>query len=255
MRELVSKMTSYLQKNNNINSILLGGSRSKGYATEKSDYDFFLLIQTDDFGSFKDSFSLYLEHFQLIDQAAYYGYVENWGYVFKAIGFYQEKNILFDISVLPLSRVDEMALRATNILLYDRNQVAKSAIEHNTNRSFDASVLEPQRKTDYIKLFGFEVLRFEKSIDSEDLWLAVKSLERMKQYYMHYKRILECTYACNQHCPEKHYGDAFPDDILDNIYEIKVDLDVLNNVKTDLCAAFLNLIDEKRIINRFFNLS
>ncbi len=44
-------------------------------------------------------------------------------------------------------------------------------------------------------------------------------------------------------------------DILDNIYEIKVDLDVLNNVKADLCAAFLNLIDEKRIINRFFNLS
>lgn len=249
--KLALKMAGYFQQNKKINSVLLGGSRSKGYATEKSDYDFFIIVCNDDFKSFKKTFSSYLECCQFIDQAAYYGYVENWGYIFKAIGFYHQTNVLFDISILPINRIDEMALRSSNILLYDRDKIAESIIQKNSNNFFECSVLEPLRKLDYIKLFGFESLRFESCLTNNDLWLAVKSLERMKQYYMHYKRISEKKFANNPHCPEKQYEITFPNDSLNNIYKIATNLNSLNMVKKDLCYSFWRLVEEKEIIERF----
>lgn len=251
MNEIIQEIVDFFKGNEQVSSIILGGSRSKGNATNKSDYDFFLLIDVGDFFEFIDGFSAYLEQCKLIDIAAYYGYVENWGYIFKTIGSYYKEDVLFDITILPLGRVDEMALRSTNNVLFDKNDTAQIAIERNQYKCFETFALEPQRRVDYVKLFGLELLRLEKSLVDSDIWLAIKSIERMKQYYMHYKRILENKYSRNQHCPEKQFSKDFSEDILGTIYEVKADVELLCKAKDNLCEAFYNIIDEKEVFRRF----
>lgn len=172
-------------------------------------------------------------------------------YIFKTIGSYYKEDVLFDITILPLSRVDEMALRSTNIVLFDKDDIAKMAIERNRHQFFESFALEPQRKVDYVKLFGFEFLRLEKSLVDNDVWLAIKSVERMKQYYMHYKRISENKYSRNQHCPEKQFSKDFPEDILETVYEVKADVELLCKEKDNLCEVFYNIINEKEVFRRF----
>lgn len=251
MDEVVQYIACFLSKYNQINSIMLGGSRSKKNATKKSDYDFFLLINDDKFSLFKNDFCNILEQCSLIDIATFYSYVENWGYIYKAIGSYYEHTILIDISILPIMRVDEMSLRSTNIVLLDREGIARSAIENNKNNNYDTSYLERLRRLDYAKMFGFEYLRFNKSIKNSDYWLAVKALERMKIYYLHYKRIKENKFANNPHCPEKNFNLEFQNDLLQNVFWVSGDFYSLISSAEQVFHLFYDLIDEKDILDRF----
>ena len=91
-----------LQNNKEITSIALGGSRSRNDWKEKSDFDIFCVITTQNFDEFKNNFAEYLESIEEINCAAELFYLENWGYLFKAI---DTSGMLYDITiklVLPL---------------------------------------------------------------------------------------------------------------------------------------------------------
>ena len=253
MNNVLDMIVNYLSKNEVITCIILGGSRSKGYSTEKSDYDLFMLIEDDEYSIFCDKFVCFLEECELFDVAAYYGYVEDWGYIYKAIGYRYGKNILFDFTVLPLRRVDEMALRSTNILLFDRFGIAENLLRKYSNRIYDVALLEQRKRLDYVKMYGFEHLRFRKSMYSEDYWLAVKSIERMRKYYLHYRRIVDNKFATSPHCPEKGFSDLFPNEQLWNVYLVSGDANTLSMTEEKMFRLFYEMVVEKSVLDCFLN--
>lgn len=255
MSDVLDIVVNYLSKNDMITCVILGGSRSKGYSTPKSDYDLFLLIEDDDYRSFCNQFICFLEDSDLFDAATYYSYVEDWGYIYKAIGHKNVKSIQFDFTVLPLRRSDEMALRSTNILLFDRYGVASDLLKRYADRIYDIAALEQRRRQDYVKLFGFEHLRFRRSIDSKDYWLAIKAIERMRTYYLHYRRIAENEYATNPHCPEKGFSNTFPDDPLWDVYLVSGDGMTLRMTEEKMYRLFHEMVDEKEVLDCFWDRS
>ena len=251
LNKKVDIVIEYLKRNGSILALILGGSRSKGQATKESDYDLFAIIQTDDFRAYRNSFVDYLEKCKLIKYAANYKYVENWGYIFKIILEYMNPPIFIDLTIIPFERISEMALRESNIILFDKT----NSIERYTHSktSFETKDLEPDRKLDYVKLFGFEYLRYHKSIDKNDYSLAIKALDRMKAYYMHYKRIKTGVFANTQHCPEKRFGIDFPDDLIYQSLLCNKTSPEIQEKERILVNAFAQLIDEGDIFEYFQN--
>lgn len=203
MNDFLNNTISYFYKDNRILSLLLGGSRSKGTARPDSDYDLFVLIESELFQEFRDDFPRYLEEIEYIQYAAEYSYIENWGYIFKIIGEQDHKQFLYDMSILPYDRLSEMGIRNTNNILFDKTGMLMDYKSKN-KRSYDTKILELKRKDDYVRLFGFEYLRFIKSYSENDYWLAFKAIDRMKTYLMRYSRIKSELFSGTQHCPEKN---------------------------------------------------
>lgn len=252
MDGICSSIIDFLYDDHRILALLLGGSRSKGIEHPDSDYDFFVLVKSDFFDEIRSVFSRKLEEQKLIQYAAEYSYVENWGYVFKAIGNDGVNLTFFDFSILPVNRIKEMGIRKSNVILFDKTGFLDKFISQNNN-SYDTNVLEPKRKRDYVILFGFEYLRFFKSIRENDYWLAYKSLDRMKIYIMRYNRIKRSVFSNTQQCPEKKYSLDFADSSLRNRYTIDGTIVGIERVCESLVNLFGNLIDEKEVLDAFLH--
>lgn len=199
-----NSLVSELILNDTILSIALGGSRSRGCHTPNSDYDLFCVIRDDAYDKLINSFSRYLESFPFIRYAAKVFYLENWGYLFKAIDL---DNILYDISILPLHRITEMSIRSTNLILKDTNNLYKRQIESADDSKYEIKKLESERYLDYITLIGFERQRFFFAINKNDYWYAQRCLERIKNYLIRCDRINRKEFPKSQSCPEKGYFD------------------------------------------------
>ena len=251
---IINNMVSYLKQNKNILAIALGGSRTKQYYTSRSDYDLFCVINSDEFEMFREEFNTYLESCIYIQYSAEFAYVENWGYIFKTI--YSDNNLIvnIDISIIPLNRIGEMSLRSTNICLFDRINCIEQEIKRNIHKSFDVNKLEPKKLENYVKLFGFEVVRFKKCIKKKDYWFAVRCLERMKTYYIRCIRILNNLYSKHQECPEKNFLNDFPLDVLCDYYKLDGTYETLELTCDELIRRFQANIPEKEIIDYFLSI-
>lgn len=253
MNNGVKAMVDYLCDDHRILSCLLGGSRAKGIASNESDYDFFLIVTESSFFSFRIQFCDILEACEQIIFASEYGYIENWGYAFKAIGMINELYTEYDFFIIPNSRINEIALRKYNIVLYDTNDIAKREIINNNNSKYDAIDLEPGKRLNYVKQFGFEYLKFVKSIHKKDLWYAIKAVENMKSIYIRYARIKNLCFSGNQYKADKYFSYDFPNDDLNKIYRISYNSeDVLETGKT-LVNLFFKMIEEKEILSYYLN--
>lgn len=251
--EEIKSIVLYLKNSTNIVSLLLGGSRAKGNAKKKSDYDLFAIIKTDDFRSYREQFVQFLEQCPNICYAANMVYVENWGYLFKAVGVYCNEKIFLDIAIIPFERISEMALRQFNIIIFDKSNSVQSYIMANKEMKFDSGDLEPKRKLDYVKLFGFEYMRYCNSVENRDYSLAMKAFEKMKVYYMRYKRIKFQKYANVQHCPEKRFCIDFPEDpIVAQLWDDNTRL-TISEAYEKLIKEFYALVEEKEILDFFFS--
>lgn len=209
-----SNLISNLKDEKSIKAIALGGSRSKNNYKIDSDYDIFCLVDDKDFSAFKDNFTEKLLSYSNIYLAAYVLYLENWGYLFKAMS---KKHVCFDISILPCKRIDEMGVRSSNIVLYDPYGLYAEKIKKSNDNSFLTKHIEDNNQNNYSALFYFEWLRFEKSYKDNNYWLALKSVERMKKYYIHMSRIKNHDYSNNSHCPENNFYEK---DYLIEIYKV-----------------------------------
>lgn len=223
-----------LKKQKSILSIALGGSRSRKYASKNSDYDIFCLIKDNDFINFKHDFSSILHKISDINLAVEAFYLENFGYLFKVLGCC---DVQLDISILPLQRANEMGIRSTNIIIYDPFNIYSNLKKNADDNILMTANLEKERISDYMGLFYFEWLRLKKSLVTEDYWLALKAVERMKIYYMHMYRIVFEQFASTPHCPEKEFESVCNDE-LKEIYIIDGTLVTLRKTAIDLKKLF-----------------
>ena len=234
-----------LQNNKEITSIALGGSRSRNDWKEKSDFDIFCVITTQNFDEFKNNFAEYLESIEEINCAAELFYLENWGYLFKAI---DTSGMLYDITIIPKCRISEMSVRTTNIVLKDTNDYYQSEINSADDERYCIEKLEYNRYKDYVKLFSFEFNRFLKAADNKDYWYIIRCLERMKNYYIRCDRIQKKIYPKSRSCPEKFYSEISND--LDPVYILDGTIETAIKTGHNLFNAYYNMIKDKNLLQK-----
>lgn len=223
-------------------AVALGGSRSRGSFNNNSDYDLFCVILDSAFENFRNSFRVFLENISNIVYAAEAFYLENWGYLFKAIDI---NSVKYDISIIPQKRIDEISIRSTNVIIKDTNNIYQTYINCAIDDSFSVKNLESKRYYDYGTLFGFEKSRFNDAINSNDYWYAIRCLERMKNYLIRCDRIQKELFSKSCSCPEKGYIDI--NDCLKKIYIIDGTLNSLIKSSEKLCNLFCAIIKDKEI--------
>ncbi len=228
----------HLKKQDNIKAIALGGSRSRGHTEKNADYDIFCLMDNDNFFEYKNNFRYILLQIPGIEVAVDAFYLEYWGYLFKAK---DNNGSSFDISILPINRITEMCIRSTNLILYDPDGVYCKAKIVANDETLTTSNFEIRKKEDYRGLFYFEWSRFKKSLLNGDYWLALKSVERMKKYYIHTYRIGLKNFANTPHCPEKEFNLVDKEGI-EKYYIVDGSFITLENTAETFKKLFENLL-------------
>lgn len=218
-------------------SIALGGSRSRGQQDNSSDYDLFCVIEATSFPNFRRNFCAFLESIPCICYAAESFYLEDWGYLFKAI---DNENVNYDISIIPDNRMDEISIRSTNVLIKDRGGRYQAFIDVADDSKYLNSVLESNHFMDYATLFGFEQGRFQDAIQAQDYWYAVRCLERLKSYLIRCDRIQRRTFPKSRNCPEKGYADI--NDRLKQIYLVDGSFTTLEETLRKLHKLFITVV-------------
>lgn len=240
---LNNNIIRFLYNDNRIVSIALGGSRSRGKATPRSDYDYFCIIKDGEFSLFFKEFSNTLAEIEGVKYSVYCFYYDNFGYIFKAI---DEDGIYYDIIILPAHRIKEMSIRSTNIIIKDTDDFLKNEILLAHDEDFEIPTLETERFSDYIKLFFLEYHTFLKSMKNNDYWHGVRCLEQMKSYYIRCQRIQSGNYPVKRSCPEKQYTE----DSLQKIFIIDGSKESLMSTASSLLDKFMNTIHEKTYIEK-----
>ena len=196
-------IVSKLSKDERVLSCALGGSRSRLQHSEKSDHDVFCIISDDGFDAFFSECPFILESLDEIKIAVYYYYYENWGYIFRVLGSNLE---CFDIFIIPKARVNEMAIRSTNKIVFDSEKIYEQLVEQANDKVYDPNTILEQRKNDYLKLFACEYVHFCKAVDTDDYWYIIYYLERLKFHYMLYVRAF--LKIPSRSLPEKKFAEG-----------------------------------------------
>lgn len=234
-----------LYNHKEIIAIALGGSRSRGQHKIDADYDLFCVINDNHFNDCRKSFSNFLEKIPEILFAAEVFYLENWGYLFKAVDL---NNTKYDISIISKSRIAEMGIRSTNIIIKDTNKLYQSCVAIAEDDQFLVSRIEREHLNDYATLFGFERNRFFEAIKETDYWYAVRCLERMKNYLIRCDRIQTSIFSKSCSCPERGYMDA--NDCLKKIYIMDGTIDRLIITSEELNKYFCTIIHDINLCMR-----
>lgn len=238
---ILEKLKNYKK----ITSIALGGSRSRNDWSEKSDIDLFCIITCNDFNKFKNNFKSFLESIEELLLVVDSFYLENWGYLFKAIDL---DGMLYDITIIPITRFDEMSIRTTNIILKDTNDFLSSKIKQANDSIYEVSYLEDKHYNDYIIMFNFEYYRFIDAKKNGDYWYMIRCLERLKNYYVRCNRIQNKVYSKSRSCPERLYHDNTNQ--LENIYKIDGTFLTAVNTGEKLMITFETMIENKELFNK-----
>lgn len=242
------QVLSKLKDDDRILACALGGSRSTQQQTTSSDYDIFCIVKDSEFEAFKRQFVSTLESIENIIFAVKSDYQENMGYIFKALSLGGDS---FDIRIIPLARIDEMAIRSTNIVLFDTENIYQNHVDIANDSLYDPSTIQEKRMNDYLKLCIFEYLQLQKAIINNDYSFAVCSLERIKTYYIRYIRAFLGVAPKPYHFPEKRY-DFDIDPLYKNKYIIDGKMDTLINVCNVLFSDIFRVSTEKKILKTIF---
>ena len=195
--------TQFLMSQPEFVSIALGGSRSLNTHKNNSDYDLFCLVSVDNFEKFKEEFADKISKLPYVIISVYAFYLEYWGYLYK---IKTVSGTQFDVSILPVERKSEMTIRKSNKTIYDPYKIFEIEKTKAKDENWSTFTIESKRNKDYFGLFHFEWMRFNNACIAKDYWLALKSLERMKKYYLHLFRLKNNNYANTPHCPEKNFS-------------------------------------------------
>lgn len=234
-----------------IDSLALGGSRARGEYNENSDYDLFCIVYQDLFDDFRNSFIDFLMNDCNMVIAAEEFYLENWGYLFKA---FDDNTHIFDISIIPDNRINELGIKKSNIVLFDKSGLF---LQH-VDCCFDYSLFSKQQNTNLRKNTINKVIidlvyinRIIKRIEY-DYWEGVKYLERIRRNVMILMRMNKNLLNRKFFSPEKNFSAEINDYDLRKLYNIKkIDNHLYNTWKEFFLSLCTN--NEKEYVNNKFS--
>lgn len=233
-----------LKNDDRVLSCALGGSRSRFEHSKGSDYDIFCIISDRGFASFRFELATILETIDPIKMAVYAYYLESRGYIFKALSYIGES---FDISIISESRVIEITVRSTNFVIFDKNGLYTQLINEAVDSLYDKRIIQEQKKNDFLRMFSFEKIRFSKAVKASDYWYAIRSLERLKTYYILYVRAFLKIPSKSDYYPEKGF-DLEVDSQLAEKYYIDGTIETAKSVNHFLTQELIRIASDKDIL-------
>ena len=237
-RNVYDSVIEFLKSDKRIIAIVLGGSRSRLNYSNDSDYDLFCIIENEAFEVLKQNFSDMIVDFFGNVLVAEFGYLENWGYLFK---LYIDE-CYFDISIIPRNRITEMSIRATNKIIIDIYNIVPERQRLSNDNRYEVENLERNNYQNICNLLMLEQKRYQRSIEKNDYWMAVKCIERLRFYLMRMLRIKYFRFSNVQHCPEKLFQQDIPEFSLHEKYIIDGSWSTLKKTANSLFDIF-NIIE------------
>lgn len=240
MDKAIKKIADLFFVNESIDSLALGGSRARGLATNKSDIDLFCVVYESDFNVFKDNFvSLLMQEYNMIIAAELF-YLDNWGYIFKCIGV---DMIEYDISIISDIRIDELGIKHSNILLFDKSGLytlkQTVAVDDYNNQE----ILAEKKRANIVSNIIIDLFSVLKEIyDVNEYWNCVKYIERIRRNIMILMRMNQNCVGAKYFSPEKKFPKLNHVDELYSVYSCPViNMDVYDKWKT----LFLNCCNKQ----------
>jgi len=197
-----------LNRQPEIMSIALGGSRKGLGQIKNSDYDLFCIIKSEKFEGFKKELASLLEReIASIKFCASYLFYRGFGYVYYAISNTGKE---FDICLLPFHRRYEFGCLPTNVILKDWNGehqklIDRAAIKGTStpdSYSFNSWYVEGVVLVTTLRLFS--------ALNREKYWVSVRYLNRLLEYGMLLIRINHGKHAKSFFKPETNFSADFP---------------------------------------------
>jgi predicted nucleotidyltransferase len=173
-----AEIFDYLVAHPGITGVFLGGSRSRGTAKSTSDWDIFCVTSDEALTGIRSSIAFELE--QTIPDIVFVAdmyYLEGWGYMYKILAHSLDK---VDLSFISESRLEEMHVRETNVVIFDSTGVLSSAVADadDTGTVSLMRSLESQDRAERVFCMNYyQALLF---IARGDWWMSLRYAERLR---------------------------------------------------------------------------
>ena len=233
-----------------IDSLALGGSRARGEYNKNSDYDLFCIVYQDLFDEFRNSFIDFLMNDCNMVIAAEEFYLENWGYLFKA---FDDNKHIFDISIIPDNRINELGINKSNIVLFDKSGLYLNYLDCFSNYSHFSKQQYTQLRKNTINKVIIDLVYINRIIKRIkcDYWEGIKYHERIRRNIMILMRMNENLLNRKVFSPEKNFSAVINDYDLRELYNNKtLDNGLYYKWKQHFLSLCLN--DEKVYVNNIF---
>ena len=201
-----------------IDSLALGGSRARGNFNQFSDYDLFCINYEKSFKEFRNHFIDFLMNDCHMVIAAEEFYLENWGYLFKA---FDKNMIAYDISIVPDNRIDELGIKSSNIILFDKSGSYLKCLQNASDDNANLFLSDIQFRKNTINKIVIDLICVKKCIlvDGDcEYWEVVKYLERIRRNVMILMRMNENKLKRKSFSPEKNFCNDIDDKELRQLY-------------------------------------
>ena len=224
-------------------AVALGGSRARGGFSFSSDYDLFVVLKDESFyGDFYKTIDRFFVEKVGFSICAYMFYQENWGYLHKAV---DREKVEYDISILPLSRIREMGIKSTNIVLVDKTGDYTKFISYANDDYNEQGYILMEKKRNIINQTILYFWEYQKCANNQ-YWEEIKYLERIRRNVMILERAKAGIVFKHFFSPEKNYEVDVEDKEFRRDYIINGD-NSLNNTYLKLKDKFLSLLSSEDI--------
>lgn len=213
------KLASILFECIDIDSMALGGSRARGIANENSDYDLFCVIYNHNFDEFRKRFaSILIEECKMCVAAEQF-YLENWGYLFKA---FDQELVQYDISIIPDNRIDELGIKKTNIILFDKSGLYSEIIKKSGDDYWLQEDYAKGSRMNIVNKIVVDLINLKKNIViNNDYWNSVKYIERIRRNIMIIIRMNQKCMGNKYFSPERKFDEEINCEGLEALYKEK----------------------------------
>lgn len=188
---------------NDLVTIALGGSRSRGNATATSDFDLFVTIKDDAFVHWRrdlpsraytwDSNTIF---------ASFNRFILGWGYLYGVL----TTEHYFDIAIVRLSQMDDLGILSTNQIIKDSpDGILSNAIKHADDTKHDARFLLINNQEAIEGQFLIYCYRFMRAANAKHKLLMVRDLQFLRNSLLMTYRISRAEYGAIYTSPEKGY--------------------------------------------------
>lgn len=237
-RNTLDKIIYFLESDDRFIALALGGSRARGTETILSDYDLFVIVRDNVFEDTRYEIDKVLVGKCGLVISVEMFYLENWGYLHKAI---DESGFEYDISLISRKRISELGIKASNKILFDKDGLYSKSIECSSDNSQDDSKLEEREKSRIIDRCKINFFYCYKAYREKEYWEQIKYFDRIRRDIMLLIRDKHMVLRKHNFSPEKHFSSDINDLSLKNTYRIAPD--TTETTFNFLISQFLDVVE------------
>jgi hypothetical protein len=241
-----------LQAENEVITIALGGSRSRGHTASGADYDLFATIKDEAFETWRNELPQRAPFWDPdVIFASFDIYKPGWGYLYGVL----TKHNYFDIAIVPLARMEDLGILSTNIIIKDScDGILAAAIQKSDGSQHDPGKFYITNREAIEGRFLIDCYRFSRAVIIKNKLLMIRYLHFLRNSLLLKYRCESKEFGTIHSIPEKGFiSESFAIELLENY---KIDSNNLTLIKTYdwLVGAFLQYCNDASKVRTRLNM-